>query len=80
MNTKRPFWKTFRYVTILFLLVVAIYFVFITDATFGINKTVGWAWDITNGLFWAGVLQAIVIVFLILYIVTSLIVKLRRLF
>ena len=72
----RTFWWYFKRVLFGFPLLLFIYFGFITKETWGINKTVGWAWDITNINFWNGVVFAIVLALLIIAIVSFLLKKL----
>lgn len=83
MISKKQFWKTFKIIAlidIILFVIIAIYFLFISESTLGINKTVGWAWDITNIWFWLGVLQIIVILFLVLSLITFLILSIKRRF
>ena len=58
---------------ILFLIVIivflAILFFASAQETWGLNKTVGWAWDLTNINWWIGVLLALL--FFILVIILS---------
>ena len=82
MIKRNEFWKLFK--KVLFFLLAALtilffYLVFVTDSTLGVNKTVGWAWDITNYNFWYGVFQFEVVVFLIIVIITFILIKLKQL-
>ncbi len=43
----------------MFFLIVLLFiaFVYLFDLQYGINKTVGWAWDISNWVFWTNNIQ-----------------------
>ncbi len=46
--------------------------------TWGINKTVGWAWDFTNIVWWLGILTPILGLILLFILVRKLIKYFRR--
>lgn len=78
MMRDKVFWWYFKRVAFYCLLILITLFLitaFSTSGNFGINKTLGWAWDITNLNFWLGVILFLLIVFLVLSIVTFLIMK-----
>lgn len=83
MIKRNEFWRLFKKVilfSIVALIVLFLYLIFRTDSTFGINKTVGWAWDITNFTFWIGVFQLVVLGFLAIAIITIALIMLKRFF
>ena len=43
------------FIVFLILLVVGLMYVVTLPETYGVNKTVGWAWDITNMRYWYGI-------------------------
>ena len=61
-------------------ILLLIYFSLTTEHTWGINKTVGWAWDITNINFWIGIIFTIVLFLLIISVISYLIKKFVEIF
>ena len=80
VKPKRTFVRYFIRVLFLIPILLFVYFSFITEHTWGINKTVGWAWDITNINFWIGIVFLIVFVLIIIALTALVIKKLVEIF
>ncbi len=76
-TTIKGFWWYFLRV-VLFTLAFFVAILLLSDWNYGINKTVGWAWDISNYKFWIGVLIYIAIAFTFFAIITALIMKIAK--
>ncbi len=72
MKTKLSFWKLYIITAIVLIITFIIYFL-TTDKTYGVNKTVGWAWDITNIQFWKGLIPPTVIILIIIMLITIIV-------
>ncbi len=62
IGTKKKFRHYFLCI-ILFILGIFLYLFFFSEevfGTWGINKTVGWAWDMTNFTWWLAILKPII--------------------
>lgn len=77
-NSQKKFWWYFIRVT-LFTLGFIVAILLLSDWNYGINKTVGWAWEISNLRFWLGVLFYIALVFAFFSIITVLVMKIVKL-
>lgn len=81
MMREKGFWWFFKRVAFYsFLILIALFLIigFSTGGSFGINKTVGWAWDITNFNFWFGVITFLLFVFITFSLISFLIIKLVK--
>jgi len=81
MIKRNEFWKLFKKVvlfSLVALIILFFYVVFGTESTIGINKTIGWAWDITNYNFWLGIFQFMIVIFLVIAIITVVLIKLKQ--
>lgn len=72
MKTKLSFWKLYI-ITATVLVITFIMYFLSTDKTYGVNKTVGWAWDITNIQFWLGLIPLAIIVLIIIGLLTIIV-------
>lgn len=78
INFQKGFWWYFIRVilsTIAFIVAILL----LSDWNYGINKTIGWAWDLTNIRFWIGVLLYMTLLFAFFSIITILIMKIAKL-
>ena len=71
----RYFSKGIGVIGFLVVVIFALSFFFVSDKTYGINKTVSWQWDITNFLFW---IPFLVLSLLAILILIPLIRRIRR--
>lgn len=81
MMRDKGFWWFFKRVAFYFFLILITLFLIIgisTGGSFGINKTVGWAWDITNFNFWFGVIMFLLFIFMILSLISFLVIILIK--
>ncbi|GFZ80072.1 hypothetical protein GCM10011531_07590 [Aquaticitalea lipolytica] len=81
MKKNKIFWWFFKRLTsYIFIILTSVFLItlFSTDANFGINKTVGWAWDFSNINFWFGIFQVIVFLLVILLSLTFIIMKISN--
>ena len=61
-----------KQIIVLLILIIALsgfLFFNLSNETWGLNKTVGWAWDLTNIIWWIGLL--LILLLLILIVVLS---------
>ena len=77
-NSHKNFWWYFIRV-ILFTVAFIASILLLSDWNYGINKTIGWAWEISNITFWLGVLLYIALVFAFFSIITVLVMKIVKL-
>ncbi len=77
-NSQKRFWWYFIRV-VLFTLAFIVTILLLSDWNYGINKTVGWVWDISNIRFWLGMLFYIAIVFAFFTMITVLVMKIVKL-
>ncbi|WP_298760717.1 hypothetical protein [uncultured Psychroserpens sp.] len=77
-NSRKSFWWYFIRVTIL-TIVFFVAVLLLSDFNYGLNKTVGWAWDLSNIRFWLGVLLYFSIAFGFLSLITVLVMKISKL-
>ncbi len=73
----KQFWNYFS-LTFSVLLIVSFGYLILSDFNIGINKTVNWAWDFTNFMFWIGLLIYLALLLLIVYVLTKILVKIIR--
>ena len=72
MKTKLSFWKLYI-ITATVLVITFILYFSTTDKTYGINKTVGWTWDITNIQFWLSLIPPTIIALIIIGLITIIV-------
>lgn len=63
---------------IISILVLIISFFISSNITYGVNRTVGWAWDLTNYRFWIGCFFSLLILLIVLVLIvfiSKLIIK-----
>jgi len=77
-NLQKSFWWYFIRVT-LFSIAFIVAILLLSDWNYGINKTVSWAWDISNIRFWIGVLLYLGLMFAFFSIITILVMKIVKL-
>ncbi len=75
--SRKGFWWYFLRVT---LLTIAFFIavMLLSDFNYGINKTVGWAWDMSNYKFWIGVFLYLAAAVGFLSLITALVMKIAR--
>ncbi len=71
---KKQFWKYYFSVFIILILVLFSCFYF-SDGIVGINKTVNWAWDLTNFVFWIINLIYLAVIILVAYLLTKVLIS-----
>lgn len=76
---KKQIWKYYFSVFIILILVLFSYFYF-SDEIIGINKTVNWAWDFTNFVFWLELTIYLTVIFLMVYVLTKILVQIINYF
>ena len=76
-NSMKSFWWYFLRV-LFFAIAFFATILLLSDWNYGINKTVGWAWEITNFRFWIGVLIYTAVAFGFLSIITALVMKIAK--
>ncbi len=72
MKAKLNFWKLYIITAIVLVITFVMYFS-TTDKTYGVNKTVGWAWDITNIQFWLSLIPPTIIALIIIGLITIIV-------
>ncbi|PIA81117.1 hypothetical protein BFR04_15585 [Gaetbulibacter sp. 4G1] len=80
VKPKRTFGWYFIRVLILTSIFLFFYLSFIKEHTWSLNKTVGWAWDITNINFWLGIIFTITLFLFIVVLISFLLKKLIDVF
>ncbi|MBL87464.1 MAG: hypothetical protein CMO82_12475 [Winogradskyella sp.] len=76
---KQQFWKYYFFVIITLILVLFSCFYF-SEGIVGINKTVNWAWDFTNFVFWLELIIYLTVIFLMVYVLTKILVQIINYF
>ena len=76
-NYQKGFWWYFLRVTLLVIVFFAAVLI-LTDFNYGLNKTVGWAWDISNYKFWIGVFLYVAAAVGFLSLITVLVMKIAK--
>jgi len=77
-NSQKSFWWYFIRV-LLFTVASIITILLFSDWNYGINRTVGWSWELSNIRFWLGVLLYVGLVFGFLSMITVLVMKIVKL-
>lgn len=77
-NSQKKFWWYFIRV-VLFTVAFIVAILLLSDWNYGINKTVGWAWEISNIRFWLVVLFYMALVFALFSMITVLVMKIVKL-
>jgi hypothetical protein len=77
-NSRKKFWWYFIRVVLFTIASIAV-ILLLSDWNYGINKTVGSSWEISNARFWLGVLLYTALVFGFFSMITVLVMKIVKL-